>query len=255
MPRPKIYRPPSRWLCQALACGSLVGCVGGGAPDDPYALPGSTEEVVATGGSSSAPRLDAGAKESHFPLVDGATWTYHHTSLNDEDWDEVATMRASGDGFVLSDEEDAKGEQSQSTLMIDGSGVYRVQKRALVGGELALTTDYDPAFLRYDEAWTQAGASVTLDDAWTQRCVIASAASDCAPGAIETGVTTHIYTVLELAAKVTVPAGEFTTVKIRRNNPIELETKWFWFAVGVGKVREENQETGAVEELSAYEIP
>jgi hypothetical protein len=189
-------------------------------------------------------------------LVDGARWTYRHTSYVEDSWDESATLTATSDAaFVLADEEDAAGEQTQSTLTVLGTRVYRSRKQVWVGEELVLETSYDPAFLRYDEAWTQAGTSVTLDDAWQQRCVIASSASSCAPGAVKLGSTTHIYTVLDVSAQVSVPAGDFTTVKIQRDNPTDQETKLFWFAVGVGKVREENPETGALEELSAYEIP
>lgn len=257
MPRSKIRPLLRSWLGQALACGPLVGCVGGGAPSDPYALPGSSELAAAAGAPGDELETPAaGSKQSHFPLRDGASWTYRHTSFAEEDWDETATMTETSDGsFVLSGEEDAQGEQTQSTLVVVGSGVYRAQKQVLIDGELVLETAYEPAFLRYDEAWTRAGASVTLDDAWTQRCVLDSAASSCAPGALESGVTTHVYTVLDVAAKVTVPAGEFAAVKIQRDNKTDFETKLFWFAPGVGKVREENPESGAVEELSAYRSP
>ena len=55
--------------------------------------------------------------------------------------------------------------------------------------------------------------------------------------------------------ELTVPAGTFKSVKIRRDNVSDPETKLFWFAAGVGKIREENPSTGAVSELTAYEIP
>jgi hypothetical protein len=205
------------------------------------------------------PPPDAGSRQSHFPLVDGATWIYQHTNLVDDPWDETATMTATtydnADAFVLADQEDAKGEQTRSTLVIDGSRIYRAYKETAVDGEVAVSTSYDPAFLRYDEAWTQPGLSVTLDDDWTQTCVVASLASNCAPGAVKTGITSHSYKVLDVAAQVSVPAGDFTAVKIQRDNVLDPETKLFWFAAGVGKVREENPETGAVEALSRYEIP
>jgi hypothetical protein len=52
-----------------------------------------------------------------------------------------------------------------------------------------------------------------------------------------------------------VPAGDFSAVKVQRDNLSAPETKLFWFAAGVGKIREENPTTGAVTELTAYEIP
>jgi hypothetical protein len=245
-------------LLAPLASG---GCVGGGAPTDPYDLGVKAPDIsaVAGAGSIDTPPPKAGSRESHFPLVDGASWTYHHTNLVDPAWDETATLTASTykgeDAFVLSDQEDAQGEQTHSTHIVDGTRVYRAYKEVAVQDQVAVTTTYDPPFLRYDEAWTTSGYSVTLDDDWTQVCVIASTASKCAPGAIKPGSTTHTYTVLDVAAKLTVPAGSFTTVKIQRDNVTSPETKLFWFAAGVGKVREENPNIGAVEELSAYEIP
>jgi hypothetical protein len=245
----------------AMAFAALLnGCVGGGAPSDPYDL-GPKPAVEASAGASSidGPPPAAGSRDSHFPLVDGASWTYHHTNLVDEPWDEtddvVATTYEGEDAFILSDQEDAQGEQTHSTHVIDGTRVYRAYKEVAVGNVVAVTTTYAPAFLRYDEAWTSTGDTVTLDDDWTQICVVASTASKCAPGAIKPGTTTHTYTVLDVAANLTVPAGKFTAVKIQRDNVSDPETKLFWFAAGVGKIREENPTTGAVEELSAYEIP
>ena len=253
----KIY--VGRACVPFLGALSLSGCVGGGAPADPYDL--GPKAVIATGGSSSleGPIPDAGSKQSHFPLVDGATWTYHHTNLLDEEWDETTsvgeTTYRGQTAFAFSDQEDDEGEQTHSTLVIDGTRVYRAYKEVEVGNVVAVTTTYDPAFLRYDEAWTESGISVTLDDDWTQTCVVASTASSCATGAVKIGTTTHTYTVLDADEERTVPAGTFRGVKIQRDNVTDPETKLFWFAAGVGKIREENPSTGAVSELAAYEIP
>ena len=239
----------------------LAACVGGGAPSDPYDLGVKKPEIIAAAGAGSIDDLPpvAGSRDSHFPLIDGTSWTYHHTNLVDDPWDETDTVTAGTyngeDVAVLEDEEDAQGEQTHSTHVIDGTRVLRAYKEISVGDEVVQTTTYDPAFLRYDEAWTQSGQTVTLDDDWTQVCIVASSASSCAPGAVKPGSTTHTYTVLDVAAKLTVPAGTFTTVKIQRDNVSDPETKLFWFAAGVGKVREENPTTGAVTELSDYEIP
>lgn len=246
-------------LALALAL-TTAGCVGGGAPADPYDL-GQKPQVVSDAGAG---RLQgetptAGSRQSHFPLVDGASWTYHHTNLLDDPWDETDTMAAASyagtDAFVFSDQEDAQGEQTHSTLIIEGTRVYRAYKEVEVLNLVAVTTSYDPAFLRYDEAWREVGDTITLEDDWEQRCIVASSASNCAPGARKLGTTTHRYTLLAVAEPLTVPAGSFTTVKVQRDNLSDPETKLFWFAAGVGKVREENPETSALSELSAYEIP
>lgn len=253
-------REHARAGAQLLLALTLGGCVGGGAPSDPYDL-GRKPEYSSSAGASSieGPPPNAGSKLSHFPLVDGTSWTYHHSNLVDDPWDETdsvtSTTYEGEDAFILSDQEDAEGERTHSTHVIDGTRVYRAYKEVAVGDVVAVTTAYEPAFLRYDETWTRSGDTVTLDDDWTQTCVVASTASKCAPGAIKTGSTTHTYTVLAAAEELTVPAGTFTTVKVQRDNVTSPETKLFWFAAGVGKVREESPSTGAVTELTAYEIP
>lgn len=255
-----MLRSKVRYVVFSLVGINVTGCVGGGAPSDPYDLGARQPDVVGSGGAGDVGEpLVAAARDSHFPLTDGATWTYHHTNLIDDPWDEtdtvVATTYDGKDAFIFSDEEDAEGEQTHSTLIVDGTGVYRAYKEIEVADTVVTTTTYDPPFLRYDEAWQRAGDTVTLNDDWVQRCIVASSASNCAAGAEKPGSTTHTYTVLDVAARVTVPAGTFTTVKIQRDNVSDVETKIFWFAAGVGKVREENPVTQAVTELVTYEIP
>jgi hypothetical protein len=242
---------------------------GDDAPDDPYQTggggkggSGGRSGSGASAGSSSSDgwkTYKPGAPDSRFPLVAGAKWTYRHTTLDKDPWNEVATLSETtyeGEpAFVMEDEEDAKGAQTRSTFIVKGTGVWRAFREVHVNGALALQVKYDPEFLRYDEGWSKVGQSETLDDDWTQTCVMMSVASKCAPGAVQTGKTTHKYTVANLHVDIEVPAGKFDAIEIERFNPDESETRRFWFAPGVGKVREEDAESGAVEELAAYEVP
>jgi hypothetical protein len=256
---------------------SAAACVGGDAPDDPYAMAGkggsssggSGGSTTPQGGSGGSGALKAGAKDSHFPLVDGATWTYHHQYPQNPGkmpWDEIATMRSATfedkPAFILEDEEDAQGERSSSTMVIDGTKVQRVYKEVKVAEQLAFKTSYDPGFLRYDEAWADStGEAVQLEYDSLQICVMASSASKCAAGAMRMEKTTHSYKVLSKNVSITVAAGTFDTVQIERTNlgdPTiqgDDEVKHFWYAPGVGKVREEDKQDGATEELSTYKIP
>jgi hypothetical protein len=258
----------SRSLLVVSICSFAFGgiaCVGGGdAPKDPYqsgsAGKGSTTDKDAGGDAGDAlESFKPGAADSRFPLVAGATWTYRHTSLTKDAWNEVATMSDTtyeGEpAFVLEDEEDAEGAQTRSTFVVKGTGVWRAYREVHVNGDLALQVTYDPPFLRYDEAWTQVGQSQTLDDDWTQMCIMTSVASKCAPGAVQTGKTTHKYTVVDTHVNISVPAGDFDAIEIQRFNPDASETRRFWFAPGVGKVREEDTESGAVEELAEFVVP
>ena len=254
-------------LCLGMWWGGSA-CVGGDAPGDPPATGsagkagGSSSAKAgasgAAGAGASAP-LKAGSKDSHFPLVNGATWKYHHENPTKAAWDEVASVTSTTymdkPAFSFTDEEDAQGERTTSTMVVEGTRVYRVYKEVAVAGQVAVKTAYDPAFLRYDEAWLTEGQQVTLDDDWTQTCVFTSSASKCAPGAVRTGSTKHSYKVVKLHSEVTVPAGTFDCVQIERVNPGDAETKHFWFAKGVGKVRELDTSSNATEELMQYDIP
>lgn len=261
-------------MCLGLACFAGA-CVGGDAPDDPNDSgsagkggSGGAPSKAGSGGSNTSKAgaggsgdivAGAGSKDSHFPLADGATWKYHHENPTKAPWDEIASMRSGTymdqPAFLFEDQEDAQGEQTTSTMLVKETGVYRVYKEVAVSGEIAVKTAYEPAFLRYDEAWTSEGQTMTLDDDWMQTCIFTSSAAKCAPGAVKTGSTTHTYTVLSLHSEITVPAGTFDAVLIERVNPDDAETKHFWFAKGVGKVRELDTTSNATEELVEYDIP
>jgi hypothetical protein len=250
----------------------LTACVGGNAPSDNAGNAGSGATGAAgapgtagragtaagTGAAGGGTALVAGSKQSHYPIVVGATWTYHHTNPAKQPWDEVDSIEAATymgkDVSALTDEEDGQGQKSRSLLEVDGTGVYRVYKEVAISGQVAVKVAYKPGFLRYDEAWAD-GASVTLDDDWTQTCVFSSVAAKCAPGAVQPGTTTHSFKVISVSTQVTVPAGTFDAVEIERVNPGNSETKRFWFAAGVGKVREHDLSSGAIEELTQYQIP
>lgn len=258
-------------LVLLLACAAN-GCVGGDAPEDPFdsgnagksgsgaaAGSGARAGSGGAGGSGSTAGLPkAGSKQSHFPLIPGSSWTYHHENPTKDPWDEIASLQAAtykgSDAFLLQDEEDAKGEQTTSTLVIDGTGVYRAYREVAVAGQVAVKTTYDPGFLRYDEALDTQGEMLELVDGWQQEC-ITNATSNCAPGAIKPGTTTHTFKVVSTSAQVTVGAGTFDTVEIERVNVEDAELKHFWFALGIGKVRELDVGSGATEELTEYHIP
>jgi hypothetical protein len=253
-------------ICSVSLCAAA--CVGGDdAPPDPYmsgsaGSKGSGKDAGTADAGDDGDVLESfkpGATDSRFPLAAGASWTYRHTSLTKDPWNEVASMSDTTyegkPAFILEDEEDAEGAQTRSTFVVEGTGVWRAYREVHVNDALALQVKYDPPFLRYDEGWTKVGQSQTLDDDWTQTCIMTSVASKCAPGAVQTGKTTHRYTVVDTHVDITVPAGKFDAIEIERFNPDASETRRFWFAPGVGKVREEDVESGAVEELADFLVP
>lgn len=240
--------------------GATMANAGRSASAGTGAAAGTSAAGGGSGGAGAPAPLTAGARDSHFPLVDGSSWVYHHTKPATAAWDETDTARATtymGKAAILfEDQEDAQGVQTHSTLLDDGTGVYRAYKENTIKGQTVLTVTYNPAFLRFDESWTQMGQMVTLTDNWTQNCVLGgTAVSNCTTGSTKNGMTTHVFTVVSPSAQVTVPAGTFDTVEIQRVDPSTQETKLFWFAAGVGKVREEVPATMAVTELTSFHIP
>jgi hypothetical protein len=117
--------------------------------------------------------------------------------------------------------------------------------------ELVYSVTYDPGFLRFSDAWVHAAAGATETREYQRTETPAGmAAKTPEPRA-------HVYTVESIAESVTVPAGIFRNcLRIRRerdlSNPAVVDVttqseqeKLFWFAPGVGKVREENLISGS----------
>ena len=220
---------------------------GATAADDAPTGPGATGP---DDGSDMADSGTAADLSGYFPLVDGATWTYRRTSATGEISQEIELMVASEwDGmpaFELRDNEAANGEVSVSFLQQLGTSVLRVHKDITVLDMLDSRVDYDPGFVRFNYEWTDqqvemAGYTRTETDA------MGMLTSE------EDRLMT--YTVESLSTEVTVPAGTFDCVQVMRVRMDTMETKRFWFAEGVGKVKNETLDTGSTEELMEFSIP
>jgi len=189
------------------------------------------------------------AQGNFFPLVDGATWTYRHTSGSLEVWDEVVAMRETtwqgGVAYETEDNADANGESTTSVHVLEGTAVFRVHKEVELGGAAVLSADYDPGFLRVDNAWVEGDSIVST----YQRTEY-----DASGTMVDRSPRNQRYTFESASVEVTVPAGTFDCIQFVRERIETGETKRFWFADGVGKVKHETLSTGSVEELSVYSL-
>jgi hypothetical protein len=105
---------------------------------------------------------------------------------------------------------------------------------------------YQPHKLRLDEA----PEHLVLDAQWQEAY---DEAHLDALGNETTDTRTIDWTVEAIDESVTVPAGTFTCIRVRHTGTIVGQSdKQFWFALGVGKVRELG---GQLEELTSYSIP
>ena len=185
-----------------------------------------------------------------FPLVDRARWTYRHTTANQEVWDEVVDMRAitweGREAFEAKDNPGADGESTAAVLVRDGTAIHRDHKDVDLAGTPVLAADYAPGFLRFDHGWAE-GESVV----WTYD----RTEYDGTGAIVDQSPRTQRFTLESLSAEVSVPAGTFDCVQVLRVRVETGEARRFWFADGVGKVKHETLDSGAVEELTAYTIP
>jgi hypothetical protein len=75
----------------------------------------------------------------------------------------------------------------------------------------------------------------------------------------------HTFELLSLSEEVVTAAGTFDCIKIRRTkdwqaeedgvDASDAEAKTFWFARGIGKVQERNDDTDSTEVLLDFDIP
>lgn len=242
----------------ALACSQ---------PSPPGSDEADTSEADTTGDTASDTSESAGESagtdttntgmdpESLCPMVDGAQWSYVITNTGGQvlgmDVTEFsATTFAGQQAIDQTDEPDAQGEWSVSTLVQQGDEVFRVHREELDSLGTTGSFDYDPGFLRCSEAWTAVGGP--------QEYLYDRTAYDANGQNPSTEPRGHTFEVVAVGEMVTVPAGTFECVKVERVRTVGTEAGalvWFWFAPGVGKVREERPIEMEIEELVSVSIP
>lgn len=201
------------------------------------------------------------ADDSYFPLKDGASWEYLHSNGG---WSETVTLEAVAgepDMFVQLQSGDPTGQSSSSTFVLEGGDVLRVAEEQFLMDAPAYSVTYDPGFLRFSDAWVHAAGGATE----TREYQRTETEPGMAPKAPQPRA--HVYTVESVSESVTVPAGTFrNSLRIRRERDLSNvdvmdvtaqteQDKLFWFAPGVGKVREENSLSGSTEVLVKYTAP
>ncbi len=221
--------------------------------------------VLATGCSQDDPEPPATELQPYHPLVEGSWWRYAHS-----DWTErVDLTTASTDGgqptFTMIDSPNpSDGLRSDSIVASVDGRVVRLEKKEFEVGAgdaevLTSSVTYGVGFTRFNEDWANQPVGYKETPAYVR---------------VETqpdGVTRppedrrHTFEVMSLSEEVTTGSGTFDCIVIRRTKDWQAEedgvdvgdaqTKTFWFARGVGKVQERNEETNNIELLLEYDIP
>ena len=204
---------------------------------------------------------DAGeaVAEDYYPLIDGASWSYKHSSKNG--WEETVTMRQDGeDRYITTDTPNPDGESTESILVRDGTSVYRVSKNVLLNGQPDFSVVYDPGFLRIDLEW------INEEEAYQDTRQYIRTETDAGESPKEPHNREHTFVVMSKGETMTAAGETFRNcLSIKRMKEATLDEtgtvasdaqeKVFWFAPGVGKILEQNLTTGNWEELTTYNIP
>lgn len=239
----------------------------------------ATMIVVGGCGSSSTP--DGGTSVNpngaFLPMTVGNTWIYQITEIDGTVSSKTQSITANeltggvGDGkdvmsykFVTGNKfADPNGDVSYQALV--GTRYVRLRDRSIDGktGNVKKEEYYsDPYKPRLDTAdahtvkgatWTESFTHFTLD---TPKASASDGGATDA-GAVDAGLVTtqaqdvETWTVVAVNESVTVPAGTFKALVL--NRIVNATNKTFWFAKGVGKVKE----TGIAdqtEELTKFEV-
>jgi hypothetical protein len=130
-----------------------------------------------------------------------------------------------------------------SLFVVEGDALMRKKQIDLdLSGAYERDTVYSPGKLRFDESEAATAAGATFDDVYT-------ATVNDATGAVATE-TTDRWEVIGVDVACSSPYGEFQCIHVRVTRTVGgVAVKDFFFAPGVGKVREEGQ--SQLEELTA----
>jgi hypothetical protein len=219
-----------------------VGAVAAGAPGA-----GAAGAVGAVGGPA------AQSDGSLFPIKTGNSWTFRTTKgteLGEKTQTVGELQKVGGDGpmsgvmayLMVTTKDDGMDKTESWQAEVEGKIIrYRERSYAAADGQLELEEYWDPYKLRVD------GTQLTVGSTYTEEYNETKVMAGAAP---MTAVSSDAWRVVAVDEMVTVPAGTFSAVVIEKIGG--TSTKRYWFARGVGKVKE--QSGAQLEELTSYKV-
>ncbi len=225
----------------AAGCGGSDGGGGGGGDSD--------------GGGG----VDGGGGGTgrYFPLEVGASWTFRVVDVTDgsvssktqsvDAFEDVGGDKAGVMAFRLRSDKDSG--YSISWQEDTGTAIVRHREESYDAADVFESEDwFAPGKLRIDESPDRVELDATFTNSYDEMTI------DHTNGDLVTTTTkTEDWLVEAVDDVVDVPAGSFSCLRLYRSNDGTGTQKRYWFARGVGKVKE----TGGaqVEELADYTIP
>ena len=230
----------------AFAAG-VMGC--GGAPIE---APGDTGDG-GDGGGGAVPCEQTNTCPAQavnlWPLTAGSRWVYELSDegkptiqktvevLGEQDVPDMPGRRATA---VVS-RQPALQYEERSWQVTSGSLVYRVREDDYRGGQFESATTWDPDTVK--------NVALAQEVGWKSTSTITERLRN-PDGTVETKPRSYIWEVLAKDETVTVPAGTFKALKVRRTRADDTtKTRTYWLAPGVGKVREEGERTELLVEV------
>lgn len=200
------------------------------------------------GGGSASP---CGFEDRYLPYQPGYSWTYRVTDLvSGETPTKTQSLTTDTDatlGEVIVQTTNKAGGITVSALKVEQDAVIRLrQEDRTLAGDLERTTVYAPHQTRLDEAAERLVVGAEWDDVYT-----ATVTDAIGSPAVETSRSDH-WTVLGVDVDCESPLGAFKCLHVRRMRTVGgVSDKEFFFAKGIGKVKEAN--ASQIEELIACE--
>lgn len=233
-------------MVNATIRGALTACLFGVLACAADADSGSDAHASAEGAAQQT------ASRSLLPLKEGNSWTYKVTE-DGEEGSKVVTIGAletvggSGPSKALKanksvTEKNGGGKTISWQAEVDGRVVRYREQSIKKSGALSEEVHWAPPSLRVDgnAARLKAGAS------WTETYQETTTED----GESVTRSETETWTVEGVDVEVKVPAGTFRAVQLKKES-LTGTPKTFWYAPGVGKVKETG---GQTEELASYKL-
>lgn len=205
--------------------------------------------LAAIGCGSEPPNVnpDGGVAPSLIPLQVGNEWRYRVTSgsgVVSEKINTVTGTKAVGSGETAFRLLTGRANQRGTTsLQIIRDGVlYRLEEQGYRNDLLVENDRYVPGSIRIDSNKVKTGD--TYESRFTKQNL------DSQGNVIGSIEVVNTFTVESGNEPLDVPAGRFNCVRVRRESNDET-TKTYWYAPGLGKVKEIG---GQTEELLQYSV-
>ena len=183
---------------------------------------------------------------SFIPMAVGNRWTFRVTSSSNVESNKVQTVTeeitVDGETAFVFETERANDRGTRSIQRLVDNKLIRLSEETLKAGSVTARYNFSPVGLRIDGNQVSTG-DIYMDTHDKQEL-------DAQGQVIATETKVHTFEIESEKELVTVPAGEFEAIRVRRDRD-GGPTKTYWYVPGLGKVKEIG---GQTEELVKAEL-